>query len=196
MKTVVPIRKSLGLRTAFNLLGPMTNAASAQHVLIGVFEERLVKLMAESLKAIGKVEHGVVVWGVGLDEISPLGAATILEIRNTAPPGAPRVYDTKEYQLDPLELGVPRCTLEDLRGGDATENAVLLRETLSAGDHDGAKRDAVVLNAAMGLYVYDQVDSIAEGVKVARDVLHSGKALDKLDAWAAKTQELAKPAGV
>ena len=87
---------------------------------------------------------------------------------------------------------MPRCTLEDLRGGDAAENAALLRETLSAGDHDGAKRDAVVLNAAMGLYVYDQVHSIAEGVAVARDVLHSGKALEKLDAWAAKTQELAK----
>ena len=99
MKTVAPIRKSLGIRTAFNILGPMTNAADAQRVVIGVFDESLVDLLAESLMEIGNIEHGVVVNGCGLDEISPLGESTVYEIRNTAPPGEPKKYDTNRYDI-------------------------------------------------------------------------------------------------
>jgi anthranilate phosphoribosyltransferase len=95
MKAVAPIRKALGVRTAFNLLGPMTNAANAQHVVIGVFEESLVELMARTLMEVGHVEHGVIVHGCGLDEISPLGASSIFEIKNEAPPGEPKKYSTK-----------------------------------------------------------------------------------------------------
>ena len=97
MKTVAPIRKSLGIRTTFNILGPMTNAADAQRVVIGVFDESLVDLLAESLMEIGNIEHGVVVNGCGLDEISPLGESTVYEIRNTAPPGEPKKYVTNRY---------------------------------------------------------------------------------------------------
>ena len=95
MKAVAPIRKALGVRTAFNLLGPMTNAAKAQHVVIGVFEENLVELMARTLMEVGNIEHGVVVHGCGLDEVSPLGSSTIFEIKNVAPSGEPKKYTTK-----------------------------------------------------------------------------------------------------
>jgi anthranilate phosphoribosyltransferase len=155
MKAVAPIRKSLGVRTAFNLLGPMTNAAGAQHVVIGVFHEELVELMANSLMEVGNIEHGVVVHGCGLDEISPLGKSSVLEIKNLAKKGEPKEYDIKSYDLDPLTLGVPRCTVEDLKGGDRDRNAQEMRDVLSAGDHTNSKRDSVVLNAGMGLYVYD-----------------------------------------
>ena len=92
MKSVAPVRKSLGVRTAFNLLGPLTNAASAQRVVIGVFDEQLVDLLGGALMELGHVEHGVIVHGCGLDEISPLGPSTIFEIKNIAPPGKPKVY--------------------------------------------------------------------------------------------------------
>ena len=97
MKAVAAVRKSLGVRTAFNLLGPMTNAAGAQRVVIGVFEENLVELMAQTLIEVGYVDHGVVVHGCGLDEISPLGASTIMEIKYISPAGAPKKYESKMY---------------------------------------------------------------------------------------------------
>lgn len=96
MKAVAPIRKSLGVRTAFNLLGPITNAANANRVVIGVFEEQLVDLIGQSLIEIGNIEHGVVVHGCGLDEISPLGPSTIFEIKNEAKDGEPKRYTTKK----------------------------------------------------------------------------------------------------
>lgn len=190
MKAVAPIRKALGVRTAFNLLGPMTNAAGAQHVVIGVFHEELVELMANALMEVGNIEHGVVIHGCGLDEISPLGKSSVLEIKNTAKAGEPKKYDLKSYDLDPLALGVPRCTVEDLKGGDRDRNAQEMRDVLSAGDHTNAKRDSVVLNAGMGLYVYDLVDSIEEGIKAAREALNSGKATEKLNLWIEVTKGL------
>merc|ERR1711935_1091660 len=105
-----------------------------------------IDLMADTLMEIGNVDHGVVIHGVGLDEISPLGPCTILEIKNTAAPGEPKKYTKTQISFDPLDVGIPRCTVDDLRGGDAPENAKLLREALSAGDYTDAKRDAIVLN--------------------------------------------------
>jgi len=127
MKSVAPVRKALGVRTAFNLLGPITNAAGATRVVIGVFEKDLVDLIGRALLEIGSIEHGVVVHGCGLDEISPLGESTIFEIRNTAAAGRPKVYETRKYQFDPLSIGIPRCTLLDLKGGDRDQNALALR---------------------------------------------------------------------
>lgn len=97
VKTVAPIRKALGVRTAFNLLGPLTNAAGADRVVLGVFDEELVSLLGEALVELGTIEHGVVIHGVGLDEISPLGPSTIFEIKNTAAPGQPKKYTTSRY---------------------------------------------------------------------------------------------------
>lgn len=191
MRVVAPIRKALGIRSIFNLLGPLTNAAGAQHVVIGVFTEDLLDLMADSLMEIGRVEHGVVVYGVGLDEISPLGPATILEIKNTAPPGEPKKYTKRTFQFDPLDVGVPRCVVDDLKGGDAEENAAALRDVLAAGDHTDAKRDAVVLNAGFGCFVFGLADSIEDGVALARSTLQTGAGLDTLNQWVSTTQELA-----
>lgn len=190
MKLVAPVRGALGMRTVFNVLGPMTNAAGAQHVVIGVFHEELISLMADSLEAIGNVEHGVVIHGVGLDEISPLGPCTVLEIKNTAPPGAPRVYERNEFSLDPLDYGVPRCTLEDLKGGEPAENVKLLKEALAAGPHTDAKRDAIVLNAAMGAYVYGLAPTVGEAMQLVRGALESGAATATLERWVATTQRL------
>jgi len=95
MRFVAPVRRALGVRTCFNILGPMTNAAGADRAVIGVFDGGLMPLMAGALKMVGRVEHAVVIHGVGLDEISPLGPATILEIKNTAPPGETKTYTEK-----------------------------------------------------------------------------------------------------
>ena len=143
MKAVAPIRKAMGIRTTFNIIGPITNAAGANRVVIGVFEERLVELLAHTLVELGTIEHGVVIHGCGLDEISPIGGSTICEIRNTATKGAMKVYylyplytlytlhtlctlykvyDVKTFFFDPLTVGVPRCVVEDLKGGSPTQN--------------------------------------------------------------------------
>ena len=111
MRTVAPIRKALGVRTAFNILGPMTNAAGAQHAVIGVFEESLVDLLANTLMEVGNIEHGVVVTGCGLDEISPLGPSSIFEIKNIAGPGLPKSYETKRLSFNNCIVGQTRTTL-------------------------------------------------------------------------------------
>ena len=191
MRFVAPVRKRLGIRSCFNILGPMTNAAGAQHAVIGVFHENLAPLMAKALMEVGRVDHAVVIHGVGLDEISPMGPATILEIKNTAPIGEKKVYTEKKFSFDPLDVGIPRCAVEDLKGGGPEQNAEEFRAALAGGDHTNAKRDSVVLNAGVGCYVYGLVGSIPEGVALARSTLESGKAIDVLDKWIAASKEIA-----
>jgi anthranilate phosphoribosyltransferase len=188
MKFVAPTRKRLGVRTCFNILGPMTNAARAQRAVIGVFHEELVPLVASTLKEVGLVDHVVVIHGVGLDEITGLGPATIVEIRNISSAGEPKIYHEKQYMFDPLDVGIPRCQLLDLKGGNPEENAEEFRKVLLGGEHSDAKRDAIVLNSAFGCYVYGLVESVAEGVSLARSVLNSGKAAEKLNEWIACSQ--------
>lgn len=183
MKAVAPVRRALGVRSAFNILGPMTNAAGAQRVVIGVFQEGLLRLMADALKEVGYIDHAVVIHGAGLDEISPLGPSTIVEVKNVAPEGRPKKYKTKTFKFDPRSVGVPRCSLEDLQGGDARRNAEELRTVLRGGPHTDAKRDAVALNAGVGLYVYGLEPSIKKGIERAYKVLKSGKAEEQLDLW-------------
>ena len=191
MKHVAPIRKALGVRTCFNILGPMINAAGAQRAVIGVFHEYLVPLMAGALKEVGRVDHAVVIHGVGLDEISPLGPATIVEIKNVAPEGEPKVYEEKEFSFDPLDIGIPRCKVEDLKGGGPVENAEEFQKVLLGGDHTNAKRDSIVLNAGVGCYVYGLANTIPEGCALARETLNSGKATEKLKEWIQCSQEIA-----
>ncbi|KAG5191205.1 anthranilate phosphoribosyltransferase [Tribonema minus] len=190
MKNVAPVRKALGVRTAFNILGPMTSPAGAQHVVIGVFQDELMPLMAGALREVGYVERGVIVHGCGLDEVSPLGASHIIELRNTAPPGEPKMYETTEYTLDPLDYGFPRCTIDDLKGGDRDENARLFRETLAGGARRDAKRDAVVLNAGMGLYVYGAAPTLEAAFALARETLEAGGAARKLEEWIAASKRV------
>ena len=147
-------------------------------------------LMADTLKEVGYIEHGVVVHGCGLDEISPMGPSSIVELKNTAAPGEPRVYDVKNYTFDPLDVGVPRCVVEDLKGGDREHNAAELKKVLSGGEESNAKRDSVVLNAGMALYVYGSASSIEEGVKLARDTLNAGKAAQRLEDWVKASNEV------
>ena len=192
MKAVAPIRKKLGVRTAFNLLGPLTNAASAQHVVIGVFGEHLVDLLAGALEQIGRVDHAVVIHGQGLDELSPLGPCTIVELKaNGVNDDGTKSYTRTQWSLDPLtDLGVPRCTLDDLKGGDQQYNAAALRDCLAASDDTNACRDAIALNAAMGLYVYGAADTLEAALDLARDGLRSGVGLQKLDDWIATSKDL------
>ncbi|KAL9181152.1 hypothetical protein ACHAXT_009957 [Thalassiosira profunda] len=192
MKAVAPIRKQLGVRTCFNILGPMTNAASAQRAVIGVFHEELLELMAETLKEVGRVDHAVVIHGVGLDEISPLGPATIVEIKNTAAPGEARTYTTRTFQFDPLSVNIPRCKVEDLKGGDPAQNAKEFEMVLQGGAYEtNAKKDAIVLNAGVGCYVYGLTDTIEEGCALAKKTLIAGKGEEVLTKWREVSKEIA-----
>ena len=191
MRFVAPVRKKLGVRTCFNILGPMTNAAGAQQAVIGVFHPELLELMAGALQRVGRVDHAVIIHGVGLDEISPLGPATLLEIKNVAKEGAEKVYETRTFEFDPESVGIPRCNLEDLKGGGPKENAEKFEAVLKGGDHTDAKRDSIVLNAGVGCWVYGLTESIEDGCKLARETLESGKASDLLKDWVAASQEIA-----
>jgi len=190
MRFVGPVRKQLGVRSCFNILGPMTNAAGAERAVIGVFEEELVELMGGALMEVGRVDHAVVIHGVGLDEISPLGPATILEIKNTAPEGEPKTYTQQKFTFDPLTVGIPRCDVLDLKGGGPVENADEFRKVLLGGSHTNAKRDSIVLNAGVGVYVYGLTESIEEGCKLARKTLESGKATEVLEKWVETSQAI------
>jgi anthranilate phosphoribosyltransferase len=191
-KSVAPVRAKLGVRTCFNMIGPLTNPAGAQHVVIGVFHPELLQLVAQALVEIGKVEHAVVIHGCGLDEISPLGPSRVVEIRNTAEAAfdEAKVYSTTEYEFDPLSVGIPRCTLEDLKGGGPQENAQRFVDALQGGSHTDAKRDAVVLNAGFGCYVFGLASTVAEGIQLARSALEEGKAAQKLQDWIEASQAI------
>jgi anthranilate phosphoribosyltransferase len=192
MRFVAPVRKKLGVRTCFNILGPMTNAAGAQRAVIGVFHPELLELMAGALQRVGRVDHAVIIHGVGLDEISPLGPATLLEIKNVAEEGASeKVYETRTFEFDPESIGIPRCDLADLKGGGPKENAEKFKAVLLGGDHTDAKRDSIVLNAGVGCWVYGLSESIEDGCKLARETLESGKASELLKNWIAASQEIA-----
>ncbi|GAX28505.1 anthranilate phosphoribosyltransferase [Fistulifera solaris] len=186
MKSVAPVRQKLGVRTCFNILGPMTNAAGAQHAVIGVFHPELLPLMAGALKQVGRVDHVVIIHGCGLDEISPLGPSRILEIKRVGDG-----YEETEYEFDPLSVNIPRCTLSDLKGGGPEENAEKFREVLLGGTHTDAKRDSIVLNAGFGCYVYGMSPTIEEGIQLARTTLEEGKAIALLEEWIRVSQEIA-----
>lgn len=124
----------------------------------------------------------MIVHGAGLDEISPLGPSKIIEIRNVGEEGQPKKYETKDYTIDPSDYGFPRCKMEDLRGGHRDENAKLLREALEGGQWTlNAQKDAITLNAGIGLYVYGLAPTINESLALARRTLESGAALAQVD---------------
>lgn len=190
MARVAPVRKRLGIRTCFNVIGPMTNPAGAQHAIIGVFHPELVALVADTLQEIGRVDHAVIIHGCGLDEISPLGPSTIVEIRNTAGAGEPKKYTKTQFEFDPESVGIARCSMKDLKGGGPEENADIFKTVLEGGPHNDARRDAIVLNAGFGCYVYGLVDSIEAGCRLARTTLESGRALQKLEEWVQASQTI------
>ena len=169
MKIVAPIRTSLGLRTIFNLIGPLANPAPLTFQLVGVSEARLLRPMAEALIRLG-LRHGMVVRGRdGLDEITTTGLTDALEVRGGK---------ITERQLDPEAYGLRRATLEALRGGDAAHNARLAREIL-AGTRSPL-RDIIAFNAGCAIYVAEHASTIEGGINAATEVLESGRAVNLL----------------
>lgn len=173
MRYVGPIRKELGFRTVFNILGPLTNPASPETMILGVYDESLVQPLARVLASLG-VKDGMVVYGQDcLDELSTACPTTVCEFHGD---------DYLSYVLTPEELGMKRCTKEDLRGGSPDENAQITRDILS-GKETGAKRDTVLVNAAAGLYIAGLAPSLKDGVAKAQELINNGKATETLEEY-------------
>ena len=171
MKYVAPIRKELGIRTVFNILGPLSNPAGANMELMGVYDESLVVPLAQVMANLG-VTRGMVVFGQDkLDEISMSAPTTVCEIKDGT---------FTSYELTPEQFGYKRCQKEELVGGTPEENAEITRKILS-GKETGAKRQAVCLNAGAALYIAGKAESIEAGVKMAEELIDSGAALAKLN---------------
>lgn len=171
MKYVGPIRKELGFRTVFNILGPLTNPAKPEMFLLGVYDEYLVEPVAKVLSSLG-VKRGLVVYGQDrLDEISASAPTTICEIRGG-------FYRTSVIQ--PEDFGLTRGTKDEIVGGTAADNAEITRGILN-GTITGTKRNIVLLNAGAALYVAKAADSLADGIKLAAELIDSRKALDTLN---------------
>ena len=171
MKYVAPIRKELGIRTVFNILGPLSNPAGANMELMGVYDEALVVPLAQVMANLG-VTRGMVVFGQDkLDEISMSAPTTVCEIKEGT---------FTSYELTPEQFGYARCQKEELVGGTPAENAEITRKILS-GEEKGAKRKAVCLNAGAALYIAGKAESMKAGVKMAEELIDSGAALTKLN---------------
>lgn len=176
MRFVAPVRKELGIRTIFNILGPLSNPAFANMQLMGVYEEALLKPMAEVLMKLG-VKRGMVVYGTDrLDEISISAPTLVCEIKEGK---------VESYEITPEQFGLKRAKKEDMTGGDPAENAKITKAILAG--EQGAKRDAVVLNAGAGIYIAGKADSLEQGIKMAQEIIDSSKAAEKLEAFVKAT---------
>jgi len=180
MKAVAPVRKEMGVRTLFNILGPLTNPAGAPNILMGVFHPDLVGIQIRVLQALG-ARHALVVWGRdGMDEIS-LGAATLVgELRHGV---------VREYEVEPEDFGLAMASSRNLRVENVEESKAMLLDVLQG--HRGVPHDIVCLNAGAALYAADVAESIDEGIVQARAVIASGAARAKMQAFVAATQRLA-----
>ena len=181
MSAVAGVRRELGLRTIFNVLGPLTNPAFAKRQVLGVYAERLVETVARVLAALG-AEHALVVHSHdGLDEISVSAPTYVCEVRNG---------EVRAYEVTPEELGVRTHAIEELAGGDASENASIARAVLNGSE--GARHDVVIANAGAALFVSGLAASIREGVAMAHESIVSGSARAKLQELIDATQEAAR----
>jgi anthranilate phosphoribosyltransferase len=180
MKNVAPVRRDLGVRTIFNILGPLTNPANAPNTLMGVFHPDLVGIQVRVMQRLG-ADHVLVVHGKdGMDEIS-LGAATLVgELRNG---------EIREYEIHPEDFGLSMHSSRGIVVSDADASRTMLVDALS--DAPGTARTIVTLNAGAALYAANVVDSIERGIELARHTIASGAARSKLDAFVAATQRLA-----
>ena len=174
MKHVGQVRRELGIRTVFNILGPLTNPAHPTRMVLGVYDEYLLEPLAQVLLSLG-VKRGMVVYGKDcLDEISLSAPTAVCEFKDGW---------FRRYEVTPEEYGLVRCTKKDIEGGTPEENAAVTRAILSGGT--GAKTDIVLLNAGAAIYVGGKAESIADGIRAARDVVASGAAMKKLEAFKA-----------
>ena len=179
MKYVAPIRKELGVRTVFNILGPLTNPATPTMQLLGVYDDYLVEPLARVLSKLG-VSRGMVVYGTDkLDEISLSAPTHVCEFDG----------DTlKSYEIAPEDFGLQRCHKEDLQGGSPAENARITRAVLAG--EKGAHRNAVLMNAGAALYIARKADTLAHGIEVAAERIDSGAAQRTLEQFIALSNEL------
>ncbi|MBK6005378.1 anthranilate phosphoribosyltransferase [Ramlibacter ginsenosidimutans] len=180
MKNVAPVRKEMGVRTIFNILGPLTNPASAPNILMGVFHPDLVGIQVRALQRLG-AEHALVVYGRdGMDEVS-LGAATLVgELKNG---------EIREYEIHPEDFGMPMASNRSFKVDTPQESLALMRQVLD--NQPGAARDIVVFNAGAALYAANVVADIREGIARSRQVLESGAARAKLDELVRVSKRLA-----
>ena len=180
MKHAAPVRRELGVRTIFNILGPLTNPAGAPNTLLGVFHPDLVGIQVRVLERLG-ARHAVVVYGKdGMDEVS-LGAATMVgELKNG---------ELREYEIHPEDFGMSMVSNRGLKVANANESRAMVLEALE--NTPGTPREIVVLNAGVALYAADVAPSIDDGIRLARETIASGAAKNKLEAFVAATRRLA-----
>ncbi|RHD95299.1 anthranilate phosphoribosyltransferase [Ruminococcus sp. AM30-15AC] len=179
MKYVAPIRKELGIRTVFNILGPLSNPAGANMELMGVYDQSLVEPLAQVMANLG-VNRGMVVYGQdSLDEISMCAPTSVCEIRDGK---------FTSYEITPEQFGYERCEKGALTGGTPAENAEITKAILK-GEEKGPKRQAVCLNAGAALYIAGKAASMEEGVKLAESLIDSGAALKKLEEFVEETNK-------
>lgn len=178
MKYVAPVRKELGIRTIFNILGPLVNPAGANMQLLGVYDEDLIEPMAKVLSNLG-VKSAMVVYGKdGLDEISASSITKVCEVVNG---------NYKTYEIEPEQFGMKKCNKEDLLGGTPQENAKITIDILSG--VKGAKTDAVILNSAAAIHIAKPEISISNAVNIAKEVIDSKKALNQLEKYIKLSKE-------
>lgn len=178
MKYVAPVRRELGVRTIFNILGPLSNPAGAKMELLGVYDEGLVEPIAKVLANLG-VKNAMVVYGQdGLDEISLSAPTSVCEVKNGW---------VKSYEITPEQYGFQRCKKEELAGGGAKENAAIIRDILDG--KKGPKRDAVLLNSAAALYVAKDV-SFQQAIEEVTEIIDSGKAKEQLSKFIQLSNEV------
>ncbi len=180
MKYAAPIRKEMGVRTIFNVLGPLANPAGATSQLMGVYDRKLVEPLAQVLSNLGVVRGLAVSGDEGMDEVTLTGETSVCEIRHG---------ELTSYAIAPEQFGFSRCNLEDLAGGSPQENAQITVDILT-GRQKGPKREVVVLNSAMGLYLGIDDCSVAECIRMAEDIIDSGQAAAKLEQFRRLTNEV------
>ena len=178
MRHVAPIRRELGVRTVFNILGPLTNPANAAHTLMGVFSPELTRTMAMAMRELGATHVLVVHSEDGMDEVSLSAPTFVCELKNNG---------LSEYTITPEQFGLNRAPMSELKVNNPQESKAMLLAALN--NQAGAARDIVILNSGVALYTADQVDSIEAGITLAKDVIASGQALAKVKAFADFTQQ-------
>jgi len=178
MRHAAPVRRELGTRTVFNLVGPLTNPAGARAQVMGVYSPEVARTVAEVLALLGATRAFVVHGAGGVDELSPAGPNLVYEVVGE---------DVRERTVDPVELGVARCQPEELRGGDPAENAEAIRRVLAG--EDGARRNSILLNAAATLAAAGLADDLRDGLELARQAVDSGVAAERLEQLIAFSQE-------
>lgn len=182
MKYVAPVRKELGIRTIFNILGPLANPAGANMELMGVYDETLVEPLAQVLANLG-VKRALVVYGTDhLDEISMSAPTKVCEVKDGA---------FTSYEITPEQFGFSRCQKEDLAGGTPQENAEITMAILNG--EKGPKKDAVMMNAGAAIYLAGKAESIADGIRIAGEIIDSGRAKHQLEAFVNGSKGLNDP---